>query len=215
LEVVYTVKCLNAKLQELRSTSYDSENSVHEEKLLRLWRNMKEGEELSGRKSRQWQDIGFQGNDPATDFRGAGILALDALLHISTAYPEVTKRLLEHSHHPLYSYPFALLCIQITFLATDLCRNGAAKSHFYNRFGIISRLDDAGPPNDTIIWERELLKLFFELVCALICDFDTMWLSSKPKDIMEYGRIKSEFDLKILRKLKHDDTCFLMEVRTI
>jgi hypothetical protein len=31
---------------------------------------------LSERISKDWQDIGFQGKDPATDFRGTGYLGL-------------------------------------------------------------------------------------------------------------------------------------------
>jgi hypothetical protein len=35
---------------------------------------------LSGRRTKQWQDLGFQGDDPVTDFRGStGVLALEAL----------------------------------------------------------------------------------------------------------------------------------------
>lgn len=40
---------------------------------------MMKGTELSGRKSKQWEILGFQGSDPATDFRGGGILSLDSL----------------------------------------------------------------------------------------------------------------------------------------
>ena len=36
---------------------------------------------LEGRISKQWSEIGFQGNDPATDFRGMGILGLKCLLY--------------------------------------------------------------------------------------------------------------------------------------
>ena len=32
------------------------------------------------RVSKQWQDIGFQGDDPKTDFRGMGMLGLLNLL---------------------------------------------------------------------------------------------------------------------------------------
>lgn len=35
---------------------------------------------LTGRITRQWEEIGFQGADPASDFRGAGILGLNQLL---------------------------------------------------------------------------------------------------------------------------------------
>ena len=39
------------------------------------------GSPLEARVSRQWTEIGFQGNDPATDFRGMGILSLECMLY--------------------------------------------------------------------------------------------------------------------------------------
>lgn len=39
------------------------------------------GEDLEARISKQWQEIGFQGNNPATDFRGMGMLGLNCLLY--------------------------------------------------------------------------------------------------------------------------------------
>ncbi len=38
--------------------------------------------ELEDRITKQWQDIGFQGNDPATDFRGMGLLGLTCLQYL-------------------------------------------------------------------------------------------------------------------------------------
>lgn len=38
---------------------------------------------MTGRISDQWIDIGFQANDPATDFRGAGFLGLWNLVEFS------------------------------------------------------------------------------------------------------------------------------------
>ena len=51
-------------------TLYDSSNPAHEERLLLLWRTLKPETELDARHSTMWGDIGFQGHDPATDFRG-------------------------------------------------------------------------------------------------------------------------------------------------
>ena len=34
--------------------------------------------------SKKWIDIGFQGKDPATDFRGSGLLGLKQLLKLCT-----------------------------------------------------------------------------------------------------------------------------------
>ena len=49
----------------------------HEEKLMKLWSNLLPDRKLSERKTMEWVDIGFQGKDPATDFRGAGMLGLE------------------------------------------------------------------------------------------------------------------------------------------
>ena len=37
------------------------------------------GSQLEARYTKQWQEIGFQGKDPATDFRGMGVLGLYCL----------------------------------------------------------------------------------------------------------------------------------------
>jgi hypothetical protein len=37
---------------------------------------LKPEKEISKRITNEWQEIGFQGNDPATDFRGTGLLGL-------------------------------------------------------------------------------------------------------------------------------------------
>ena len=44
--------------------------------LMSLWNTLKPGEALDDRMSKKWIDIGFQGMDPATDFRGSGLLGL-------------------------------------------------------------------------------------------------------------------------------------------
>ena len=38
--------------------------------LLSLWNSLQPDRELDNRISEYWADIGFQGTDPATDFRG-------------------------------------------------------------------------------------------------------------------------------------------------
>lgn len=52
------------------------------------------GCELSSRISKQWQDIGFQGDNPATDFRGMGVLSLRCLL-----YPTLLTSYWRNTHH--------------------------------------------------------------------------------------------------------------------
>lgn len=55
---------------------YDSQNQHHEELLMNIWMRLRPDRKLEARKTAQSVEIGFQGKDPATDFRGAGFLGL-------------------------------------------------------------------------------------------------------------------------------------------
>jgi hypothetical protein len=44
------------------------------------------GHELKSRYSEQWKEIGFQGKNPATDFRGMGILGLQNLWFVMSSF---------------------------------------------------------------------------------------------------------------------------------
>ena len=49
--------------------------------MTQLWKSLQPNTPLESRITKQWQDIGFQGNNPATDFRGMGILSLHCMLY--------------------------------------------------------------------------------------------------------------------------------------
>ncbi|KAI6209727.1 OTU-like cysteine protease family protein [Aphelenchoides besseyi] len=61
---------LKQLVEQKRSTAYDNKNEEHEKMLQMLWSLLKPNEQLTARKTNQWQEIGFQGDDPSTDFRG-------------------------------------------------------------------------------------------------------------------------------------------------
>eukprot|EP00116_Pleurobrachia_bachei_P002493 sb/3462755/ len=62
-------KLLVAAVNERREV-YNTENEVHEALLMELWGTLQPDNPLENRISEQWDIIGFQGTDPATDFRG-------------------------------------------------------------------------------------------------------------------------------------------------
>ena len=57
-------------LEKVRLESYNSMNTHHEALLEKLWKALKPYTRRNGRFTKEWQEIGFQGKDPATDFRG-------------------------------------------------------------------------------------------------------------------------------------------------
>src|SRR5690349_19271365 len=75
-------------IYERTNIAFDSTNKAHERNLMTVWEVLMPHEKLKSRISAQWKDIGFQGVDPATDFRGMGILSLDNLVYMATKNPQ-------------------------------------------------------------------------------------------------------------------------------
>jgi serine/threonine protein kinase len=69
-----------------KETRYDTGNEDHEKKLRQLWDLTFPDEPLPAREGKHWGRLGFQGQDPSTDFRGMGILGLEALLYMAESH---------------------------------------------------------------------------------------------------------------------------------
>lgn len=70
IETIWSYRRLCIDIENVRKIPFDSGNFEHENKLLRLWDLLMPNQSLDARITKQWQDIGFQGDDPMTDFRG-------------------------------------------------------------------------------------------------------------------------------------------------
>ncbi|GFY66081.1 ELMO domain-containing protein 1 [Trichonephila inaurata madagascariensis] len=186
---IYGYKQLLYEVEILRKTPYSSENKEHEDKLLKLWALLNPDKPLQSRISKQWTEIGFQGDDPKTDFRGMGILGLENLLYFATEHCEAARHVLLHSNHPNYGYSFAIVGINLTSMAYDMLKNQSLQVHFYNSI--------KGKPS---------IDHFHFVYCYLFYEFDKFWLSEKPRDIMEFSRIRAKFQTKILKHLENPKT---------
>ncbi|ALC46662.1 CG10068 [Drosophila busckii] len=192
---IWGYKRLMHQVEELRAEAYDAANLEHEEKLLMLWQLLMPDSPLTGRISKQWQDIGFQGDDPKTDFRGMGLLGLENLLYFASHYNDAAKHVLLHSMHPTLGYTYAIVGINLTALAVNLLKSGAAKTHFYNQVAAhkqnFSTLDD-----------------FHKLYCYLFFEFDRFWMDSSPRNIMDFREVYQAFEITKLQALHNDGTIF-------
>lgn len=81
LERIYGVRVLWSGVEAMRAETYSQENSEHERSLLQLWNQLMPSTSLESRITKQWQEIGFQGSNPATDFRSMGVLSLHCMLY--------------------------------------------------------------------------------------------------------------------------------------
>jgi hypothetical protein len=187
---------LMTEVETLRSTTYNSEDLIHEQKLLQLWSLLQPAIPLPTRKTKLWQNIGFQGTDPKTDFRGMGLLGLENLLYFAKEYNTAAKHILSHSHHPKHGYSFAIVGINLTHLALKLLQDGSAKSHIFNVCALSPMENEKNP----------ILKHFHHFYSYLFVEFDKFWLAEKPRDVMEFTRIRDLFENQI-RTMLADRNC--------
>ena len=89
----------------LSSTKFDWSHELHRELLFGVWKNLVPGAPLQitpGKSvvSEEWKKVGFQGKDPATDFRGVGLLGLVQLHYFISTRPTLARRILKSSQKP-------------------------------------------------------------------------------------------------------------------
>lgn len=123
--------------------------------------------------------------------------------------------MLSVSNHPIYSFPLAILMIQISETAFQLFRDGKVKKHFYNRHGTILSLDEGSKAINFVTRAQGLVQIFYDLCCVLLIEFSHFWLAKKPKNIMAFPAIYEEFVKKINERLKDDNCIFLMDIQNI
>ena len=73
-------------LQQRIQQPYDSENSSHQDMLRLLWSHAFPGEACTSLVDPRWTEMGWQQRDPSTDFRGAGLIALENLIHLAQVH---------------------------------------------------------------------------------------------------------------------------------
>lgn len=179
---------LYLSVEELRKEVFASENPEHEAMLLKLWDLLMPKVELESRITKQWGDIGFQGDDPKTDFRGMGLLGLINLVFFSENYTAEARQVLSHANHPKLGYSYAIVGINLTEMAYSLLRSGALKPHFYNSV--------QGSPE---------LRDFHQLYCYLAYEFDKFWVAEEPESIMHFNQYREKFHSAVKTQLLDPD----------
>jgi len=193
LDQLHGYEDLFASIEALRREKFDSKNQNHEKLLLELWSMLQPERVLSNRISRDWEDIGFQGTDPATDFRGMGLLGLLNLHHLASNHPQITLQMIQHSNHPRHGYSFAILGINLTSMAVELLSNGLLRTHFFNS-----------------IKRRPQVVDFHHVYVYLFVEFDKFWTECRPQNVMEFSKIRARFLANIEQQLLMTSSSFCL-----
>lgn len=125
-----------------------------------LGRNM---DKLDGDlKGREWIELGFQNEDPSSDFRGTGQLGLLNLHHFIALDPNKAKNMLEEANVPENHYFFACAGINITYKILFMLVEDRFK--LYNFHNCKTK--------------EEALKCFNMMYTRFFEDFHAFWMSS-------------------------------------
>lgn len=176
------------EVDRVRSIKYDAENDEHEKDLIKLWSLYNDNAPLPNRVGSHWQDMGFQGQDPKTDFRGMGLLGLQQMIFFAVNYPDTARQVFSQSHHPQYGFSFAIVAINITGMAFELLNKRKLRGHFYSLHTLEPGLSE-----------------FDKVYCYLLNEFALMWIAEKPKDIMEFSRIRDKMYRQVKVKLRSEE----------
>jgi len=104
-------------------TKLCEEDVTHLRVLQTVWRRLA-GTDAPLRVGSHWQRIGFQGDDPATDLRGVGLLGLLHLLALAERAPAALNAGLAASQHAVRHFPFAVSSINFTKMIMDILLEG-------------------------------------------------------------------------------------------
>lgn len=162
--------------------AFDGGNAAHVELIRSMWLALVPAEEFAT-VSEEWERLGFQGPDPATDFRGPGCLAARELSHFALRHTEVASRLVREwaaaaeaagPPRPLAPpLPLALTGINASSWLWDLLAEG--------------RLDRP------LLARGVSVRTYRELYCELLLEFILSWAREPPESIMEFERAQQTF----------------------
>jgi len=107
------------------AVAWDENEPEHLAELQRYWALCFPGEEFQ-RRDKRWTDAGFQGPDPGTDFRGAGVYGLRQLIYLAERQPDNFARYRESD------YPFSIAGLNITMMIYSLLGWGFKKVDISN-----------------------------------------------------------------------------------
>jgi hypothetical protein len=175
LQQIQCANCAIHALEKMRASPYSKEAPHHEEALVSLWNAVFPDKPLPSRTGDHWTELGFQGRDPATDFRGGGYLALANMVYLAQKYPVDARAMVADAvgDGDMIMYLWAVVCINFTVELCVLMKKRRLNTQFY----------EVSSTNDVI------LQRFNELFVAIMRRYHQQWKKDRP-NVMEFNTFK-------------------------
>eukprot|EP00483_Globobulimina_turgida_P005610 UN05620 len=156
-----------------------------------------------------WKEIGFQGADPLTDFRGMGEFALNCLVYFAQHYAPHCQVIFSKTHAENNYYPLCASFINIVNLICELTNARKVEELDISQQTSLFKL---------FVTASDMSHAFEELFCLICRVFDNVWRATKsfywdfPKlynafrDRISFLLSKEPKSLKILMQWLEVDT---------
>ncbi|XP_020219468.1 ELMO domain-containing protein B [Cajanus cajan] len=193
------------RLRSLRrriEVPFDGSKVEHQDALKQLWKLAYPDRELPSLKSDLWKEMGWQGSDPSTDFRGGGFVSLENLIFFAGKYPDSFQRLLhkQDGTRAEWEYPFAVAGINISFMLAQMLD-----------------LQTGLPSSSSGVCFLKLLEedemAFDILFCIAFQMMDAQWLS-KRATYMEFNDVLKSTRAQLENELALDDISSVRDLPT-
>ncbi|GER38004.1 ELMO/CED-12 family protein [Striga asiatica] len=186
----------DARLKHIKqrlAVPFDGTFLEHQDALRQLWRLSYPDRELPSLKSEAWKEMGWQGSDPSTDFRGGGFISLENLIFFAKKYPEAFQNLLHKrdGQRSEWEYPFAVAGINISFMLVQMLdlQSGNPSTLAGQRFMEILSYDDMA---------------FDNLFCVAFKLLDAQWLAQRAS-YMEFNDVLKSTRSQLEREMALED----------
>jgi hypothetical protein len=220
VSVVTSFRMTNIGIENIVNLAKKEFSSENERVLIELWDSLQPNKQREGhtlRHSSSWSDIGFQGLDPVTDFRGGGVLSLENLAYFARESPENARRILnDHCQDIIQGgFPFAVAGINITAFLLNLVQ----KRKLDDLFVFFVTVEDPmktkaidenestpllgrGDKDESYAWTDDQiqaisLERFHMAYSVLFTLFADRWRVAAPRNAMEFPLIFGPFKKEV------------------
>jgi hypothetical protein len=183
------------RLAGLRKEQFSYDNIEHTKMLDELWNNLRPNVRRGTKEwtCPDWGEIGFQGLDPKSDFRGMGMLGLIQLVYLSRHSSAEAIKLVQISNYDQLFFPFAATGINFTAFVIEMLEN----THFHSyillnhmdRILLEDTIDSVEGCSEDEKCIAFTLNVIHDLYSEIFLTFGKMWVDAKPKNIMEFPKV--------------------------
>jgi len=197
------VKQRMSEFQKHIAIPFNKDDPSHHEDLVKLWNHFFPSVPFTLNSS-DWKLLGFQSDNPLSDFRASGIFGLKNILYFAEKYPTKFKLLVDIHGSRIRSgdsYPFAIASFNITMMICELLGWG------WKNPGVSTAHDPTIQSKliSMLFMDNYSLELaenvFSELYCLSLVEMDGEWFESKA-GYMDFPVVKTNSQGRVEKLLR-------------